>query len=150
MGPHSYDPGISPTGLFWTIAIPPDSVRVDFDDAIAVLRLRNICAVFDAFEVLNSFDITHALGFVGGIINALHLRWSGVTRSVLGFSDPVNRFAGDFLETSAAIEVTATTPASQPPFTPAAQDGFRFVADPTTVKVNFAQIGKERNGALLS
>lgn len=150
MGPHSYDPGISPTGLFWTIRVPHDSVKVDFDEGVAVLRLENACDVFDAFEVLNSFDITHALGFVGGIINSLRIRWSGVTRSVPGFSDPINHFAGDFLETSAAIQVTATTPASQPPFTPTAQDGFRFIADPTTVIVNFAQIGKERNGAFFS
>jgi hypothetical protein len=42
------------------------------------------------------------------------------------------------------------TPHTKPPFTPAPQDGFQFVADPASTVSNFAQIGHESNGALFS
>ncbi len=35
---HSFDPGIAPNTLFWTIPIPSESVDIDFDDAKAFLR----------------------------------------------------------------------------------------------------------------
>ena len=57
-------------------------------------------------------------------------------------------FRGDFVENSAAIELTVATPPTNPPFTPAAQNGFRFIADPKTTVTDFAQIGRENNGAL--
>jgi hypothetical protein len=120
------------------------------DAGTAVLDLKNICEVFDAFTVANSFDPAHALGFVGAVIESLRIEWSGIKRSVIGFSDSTNQFAGNFFETSATIAVTTRTPATTPPFTPTAQDGFRFVSDPTTSKTNFAQVGQERNGALFS
>ena len=102
--------------------------------------MRNICSVFDAFAVSNSLDPTHPLGnVVSAVIDSLDMRWSGVTRSIPGFSDPVNQFSGDFFETSASINVTATTKKST-------GHGFRFVSSATT-KVNFAQIGRETNGA---
>ena len=75
---------------------------------------------------------------MGAVIESLDLKWSGVTRSVLGFSDPVNQFSGDFFETSASIHVTATTKRST-------GHGFRFVSSATTA-VNFAQFGHETNG----
>jgi hypothetical protein len=108
--------------------------------------------VFDSFTVANSLDISHALGFVGAVVESLRVEWSGITKSFLSFksTDPTSKFAGDFFETSATIAVTTRTPATQPPFTPAPQDGFRFVADPTTTVTNFAQIGKERNGSFFS
>ncbi len=54
------------------------------------------------------------------------------------------RLTGDFLETSATIEVTATTP-------PETGHGFRFVSDaPETTETLFAQIGRERNGGFFS
>ncbi len=104
----------------------------------------------DVFTVPNSFDIAHALGFVGAIVKSLRIEWSGITNSFLSFSSAAEKFAGDFFETSATIAVTTTTPATEPPFTPSPQDGFRFVSDPTTTVTNFAQIGRERNGLFFS
>jgi hypothetical protein len=118
--------------------IPNGGARADFDKGTAELHLRNVC-VFDAFSVPNSLTPTHPLGnIVGAVIESLDLRWSGITRSILGFSDPVNQFSGDFFETSATIQVTATTKKST-------GHGFRFVSSATT-EVTFAQFGQETNG----
>jgi hypothetical protein len=123
----------------WLSRIPKGGTRIDLDGGTAELHVRNICSVFDAFAVSNSLDPTHALGnIVSAVIDSLDMQWSGVTRSVIGFSDPVNRFSGDFFETAATISVTATTKKST-------GHGFRFVSSATT-KVNFAQIGRETNG----
>jgi len=138
LGLHSYDPGVSPTLVTWISPIPNGDARADFDNSTAELHIRNVC-VFDAFAVSNSLNPTHPLGnIVSAVIESLDLRWSGVTRSIIGFSDPVNQFSGDLFETSAAISVTARTKEST-------GHGFRFVSSATT-KVNFAQFGRETNG----
>jgi hypothetical protein len=139
LGFHSYDPGISPTLVVWTIPIPEGSARIDLDGGTADLHVRNICSVFDVFTVENSLTATRPLGnIVSAVIESLDIQWSGVTRSIVGFRDPVNRFSGDFFETSASIQVTVTTE-------PSTGHGFRFVSSATT-KVDFAQFGRERNG----
>jgi hypothetical protein len=79
-------------------------------------------------------------------MKSLRIHWSGIKR-VRSFNNH-STFRGEFVETSARIELTIDTPATKPPFTPAAQDGFEFVADPSTTVTNFAQIGHESNGAL--
>ena len=150
LGPHSYDPGDSPALLFWTIEIPEGSVDVDLDEGEAVLHLKNVCRVFDAFTLPNSMNPAHPLGLVSAMIERLSIHWSGIKKR-----DSFNNhstFRGDFLETDATIEVTVTTPATKPPFTPAPQDAFEFVSDASVghTVVGFAQIGHENNGALFS
>lgn len=123
----------------WSSRIPKGGASVDLDGGTAELHVRNICSVFDAFAVSNSLNPTHPLGnIVSAVIDSVDMHWSGVTRGIPGFSDPANRFSGDFFETSATISVTATTKKST-------GQGFRFVSSATT-KVNFAQIGRETNG----
>ena len=147
LGPHSYDPGISPTLLTWTIPIPRGNVQVDMDSGQAILRLKNVCSVFDAFTVPNSFDVHHALGFVGAVINSLRIQWS-VISAKRSFNNGSTFRATAVENVSAPVEVTTTTPATKPPFTPTAQDGFTFTSDPTTTVTNFAQIVQEANGVL--
>ncbi len=143
MGAHSYDPGLLPTGTFWITPIPEDAVEVDFDEGEAELRVRDVC-VLDALTVANSLNPAHPRGLFRALINSLRIRWSGLKRTVPGFRDSTNKFAGDFLETSATIEVTATTPPETGP-------GFRFLSDaPETTETLFAQIGRERNGGFFS
>jgi len=148
LGPHSYDPGVSPTLGLWTIEIPEGSVDVDLDEGEAVLHLENVCRVFDAFSVPNSLNPLHPLGLVSGFLQSLRIQWKGITKK-LSFSNG-KTFKGDFIENSATIAVTVRTPHTKPPFTPTPQDGFQFVADPASTVSNFAQIGHESNGALFS
>ena len=103
----------------------------------ASLHAENVC-VFDTFTVPNSLDLTRPLGnLVKGVINHLDIEWSGIERTISGFSDSTDQFRGDFIENSARIEVVVTTPAST-------GHGFKFISNPTTSE--FAQIGHERNG----
>ncbi len=149
LGPHSYDPGISPSLLMWTTDIPHGSVDVDLDDGEAVLDFENLGTAFDAFTVPNSFDTKHPLGFVSATIEKLRIHWKGPGSHGVHdtFSSP--GFTASFVQNSSAtIEVTVSTPATVPPFTPTAQHGFRFVSNPASTVTHFAQIGTERNGAM--
>ena len=130
----------------WTIEIPKGSVEVDLDEGEAILHLENVCRVFDAFTVPNSLNPLHPLGLVSAFLKSLRIQWKGIT-NMRSFNNG-STFAGDFVENSATIAVTVMTPETKPPFTPAPQDGFQFVADPASTVSNFAQIGRERNGAL--
>ena len=146
MGPHSYDPGTAPSFLLWTIEVPEGSVHVDLDSGEATLHLKNLCSLFDAFTVANSLNPLHPMGLVTSAMKSLRIEWSGIKR-VRSFTNH-STFRGDFVETSARIELDIATPATKPPFTPAADDGFEFEADPATTVTNFAQIGHENNGTL--
>jgi hypothetical protein len=137
-GAHSYDPGIAANGVFWTVSLPVDSVNVHLGAGSALLDAENI-PIHDVFTVANSFS--HVVPLVPSIIDSLRIHWSGITNTI-DFSDPVDRFAGVFLENSATIEVTATTPPSD------TLHGFQFVSDPASTTTSlFAQIGHEQNGA---
>jgi hypothetical protein len=140
-GAHSYDPGISPNGLFWTVPIPEDGVHVDFHAGKAVLQVVNL-PVHDVFTVGNSFAGT--ISPVIALFDSLRIEWSGVT-DVIQFSDSTDKFTGKFKENSATIQVTTTTPANACLGT----HGFHFVSDTTTAS-HFAQIGRERNGAFFN
>jgi hypothetical protein len=124
--------------------VPEDSGEVDLDDGTAEFHAEDICAVFDAFTVANSVSSDRPLGYASGRIDSVEIEWSGITKSFIGVHDTVNHFAGDFFQIgSVTIEVTATTPKST-------GHGFRFISNPATTKVNFALIGRERNGVFFS
>jgi len=147
LGFHSYDPGVTASEVVWTVPVAVGSVKFDFDQEKASLQVSNVL-VFDAYTVPNSFDPNHPLGRVHAIINSLRIDWSNTTRSTSFSNCDPNAFRGDFLEDSATIRVTATTPpvpASSCPVR-AAKNGFRFVSEKTTAS-HFAQIGREKNGA---
>lgn len=146
MGPHSYDPGTSPTLLLWTIEIPEGSVQVDLDEGEASLQFHNVCSVFDAFTVPSSLNPMHPLGLVSAMIESLRIEWKGI-KTKRSFNNG-STFRANSVETSATIDVTVTTPSTKPPFTPSAQDGFEFIADPKSTVTHFAQIVHENNGAL--
>jgi hypothetical protein len=140
LGVHSWDAGISESLVFWTTQLPDGAGKVDLARGTARLRANDICAVFDAFTVPNSLSPDRPLGYTSGIINSLDIEWRNITNSFVGFSDAADKFAGDFFEIgNVTIAVTATTPVST-------GHGFRFVSDPASTIVNYAQIGSEHSG----
>ena len=145
MGPHSWDAGVSPTGVTWVVRIPTGSAHVDLDRGTASLRVHNAC-VFDAFTVLNSIaGVDRPVNPVLGIINSLHIEWSGVN-TLATANEPANRMRGTFGEGAATITVRATTPRTMVT-TLSNGHGFRFVSDPASTSVShFALIGYEQNG----
>ncbi len=94
----------------------------------------------DQFTVPNSLNPAHPLGHAPAVINSMTINWGDAKRKV-EFSDPINMFAGLFVEGSAQIDVTATTP---PTLT---HHGFKFVSTPGTTITNFAQVGHDHNGS---
>jgi hypothetical protein len=145
LGPHSWDGGLSPTNVVWVVRIPPGSAHVDLNQGTASLHVQN-AAVFDAFTVPNSLEgVNRTVNPVLGILNALRMEWSGIT-TVETANQPLNKMRGTFVEGTATIEVTATTPRTLVT-TLSNGHGFRFVSDPASTSVNhFALIGEEQNG----
>ena len=145
LGPHSWDAGLSPTSVFWAAQIPEGSVHVDLDDGSARLHVEDLC-VYDAFTVANSIaNVARPVNQVKGIINSLEMDWSGVIAKDTA-NEPANKMRGMFIENTARIAVTATTPKTMVTALSNGH-GFRFVSDPAATSMsNFAQIGQEQNG----
>jgi hypothetical protein len=139
-GAHSYDPGTA-NGLLWTVPVPEDSIEVHLGAGDALLHLSDF-PILDAFTVPNSINPAHPAGRVPAVIDSLSVHWSGILSTIqFASTDPNDKFQGYFLENSATIEVTVTTPASD------SLHGFQFVSDPaSTTTSHFAQIGQEQNG----
>ena len=127
------NPGIAPSGLFWTTRLPEGSVSgVNPGAGNAVYRASNI-------HVIDFHDIPNAL-FGGGpapkpAIVSFEVRWSGV-RDRVRIHNAANGFAGEFVRGSAQMEWTATVGELQ------------YVSAPLeTSSSEFAELGTERNGA---
>lgn len=116
---------------------------MDLDAGTASLHVQNAC-VFDAFTVPNSvMGVDRPVNQAKGIINSLEMEWSGIIKRDSA-NEPVNQMRGSFVENTARIAVTATTPMTMVTALSNGH-GFRFVSD-TTISSNFAQIGHEQNG----
>jgi hypothetical protein len=136
---------LSATDVFWVIQIPDGSFHANLNSGIASLHLQNAC-VYDAFTVLNSIKgVNREVNQVKGIINSMEIKWSGILGTETA-NEPVNRMRGTFVQNTATVEVTATTPRTEVTALSNGH-GFRFVSDPAATSVShFAQIGFEQNG----
>jgi hypothetical protein len=145
LGPHSWDGGLSATNVFWALSIPNGSAHANLAAGSASLHVRNLC-VYDSFTVRNSVQgVNRPVNQVLGIINALDIEWSGIISTETA-NEPVNQMSGTFIENTAKVAVTATTPRTMVTALSNGH-GFKFVSDPASTSVsNFAQIGLEQNG----
>ena len=129
---NDFNPGIAPSGLFWTTAISPDDVDVDFEEGSGSMRVRNV-------GVLDFHDIGNAL-FGGGAtptpaIVSFHVRWSGV-QECERIRNVAQDFTGKFIRNQAHMERSATT------------DEFTFTSAPANTSSSvFAELGHMRNGS---
>ena len=125
------NPGIHPypDGLFWTMRIPDDSVRVNPGAGRAIYRATGLqIADFGNFDgSLNNGPSTPATV-------SFEVRWSGVDQR-LNIKDSVARFGGEFVRGHAQMEWSAIV------------GDFEFHSDPLeTSSSDFASLGTERNG----
>ena len=132
---HDLNPtAFPPTGLFWTVEIPANSVQVNPGRGNAVMAANNV-------PILDYQDIGNAL-FGGGSppipgTVSFNVVWSGVSERLnIRNTDPVyGGFAGEFVRNNAQMEWTATV------------GDYQFVsAALATSSSSFAEIGHERNG----
>ena len=130
---HDFNPGVHPfpTGLFWTMPIPPGSVHVDLDAKTASLDLSH--AKIDDYGT-----VVRALTTDSEIASAsidVELRWHGGTGPT-AIRDTTNHFTGQYVTGSATLRWSAKEP------------GFEFSSDPG--EAEFARIGRERNGSFFT
>ena len=130
---HDFNPGITESGLFWTIAIPADSISVNFAAGKASFRVSDI-------DVEDYHDVVNALNDGPSVPATVSwdIRWShamGRTK----IRDVENNFAGDFVQTVAQTAWSGQTATAQ------------FVSDPAGTSVNeFSLLAHERNGSFFS
>jgi hypothetical protein len=129
------NPGIAPSGLFWTTRIPSRNVWANPAEGRAVLEAHDL-------HVLDFGNFGNALGG-GPSVPAkvsFEVRWSGVDDRV-NIRDRSNGFAGEF------VRDTDNPQAAQMEWSAIVGD-FAFVSAPlSTSSSAFAELGKERNGS---
>ena len=126
---HDFNPGIDPfpAGLFWTVAIPEDSVALNLGRGTASYRLSNF-AIEDYGSIGNALsDGSSAPGIV-----SFDVEWSGVVERATA-SNASDQFSLSLVRTGASITWSGTSSLGS------------FESDAVT-KVNFAQIAHETNG----
>lgn len=131
---HDLNPGIATSGLFWTVAIPPESVEVSLAANSATMKMTNA-------SVQDYFSIPYAL-FGGGpapipATVSFEVRWRGAGQRVT-VRNPAGGLAGDFIRNEAQMEWSATA------------GPYRFAsAGGASSTSSFAEFGRERNGIFL-
>jgi hypothetical protein len=127
---HDFNPGISSTGVFWTIPIDRGSATINLGRGSAALHVADlevedygtvVNALMDgpSVEATVSFDVT----------------WQGVDERVNIRNTSVD-FGGEFVRNSAELVWSAS------------ESGFTFDSDP--LESDFATLGHERNGVFFS
>jgi hypothetical protein len=136
--------------VFWMIPVSREAVDVDFDDARARLRVRQL-EVFDDHDLANS--LTDGLGLPGDLgfpypnippvfpvraTVSFDVEWNGVV-SAARIENASQRFKGSFFETRATIRWSAEQP------------GFRFQSEAPNPSRNLISVlGREQNGAFFT
>ena len=123
------NPGITPDGLFWTMAIPQDSVEVELREGRASMEVERV-------KVRDYGNFTNSLS--GGPFEpatlSFEVRWFGKAQPEDVFN-PSYEVSGEFIRNSAQMEWTATV------------GQYKFVSRPAhTSSSLFAELARERNG----
>jgi len=105
---HDFEPGIAPSGLFWTVPIEPGAIKVDPVTGEARLRVQ-------ALKILDFHDILTALGLIPGPAPlpsrvSFDVRWAGDGAPV-DLHDATFGFMGHYVTGPATISFTATNDA---------------------------------------
>lgn len=130
---HDFSPGISETGLFWTVPVAREAVAFDGDLSTLSCRIPSMDVV-DATHVANA--LAEGPSVPGNV--SFHVVWTatGPARS-LRSEEP--GFAGDFRPARATVEWTGRT------------DRAHYRSDPAdTSKTVYALVSHERNGVFLT
>jgi len=130
---HDFNPGITDSGLFWTIPIAEDTISVNFAAGKASFQASDV-DVEDYHDVVNA--LTDGPSVPASV--SFDIRWNGVVNRT-SVRDVQNQFVGDFLQSPAQISWAGTTATAE------------FVSDPAATSVNeFSILAHERNGVFFS
>jgi hypothetical protein len=126
---HDFNPGIEPSGLFWTTPIERGSVRVDVEDGSASLHLANQ-DVEDYGNVVNALKDGPSVPATVSV----DASWGNGSGDDLEVAVRNGRqtFRGEYVRNTASLVWSAS------------ESGFAFQSDP--LASGFAEVGRERNG----
>ena len=131
---HDFEPGIAPSGLFWTIPIEPGAIKVDPLTGEASLRAQAV-KVQDFHDALNALGIVPGPAPVASRVS-FDVRWSGHGAPV-DLRDPTFGFTGHYVPGPATISFTASDDTSGVVYT---SDAFG------QSNVGLPAVGTEQNG----
>ena len=133
---HDFNPGVAPSGLFWTIPLAEDAVVLSPDGREVTLVARDLALLDDVVRPVP--DTVPATA-------SFRIEWKGKKaqkRRGRGLKVPATDAAA-FLGRFRKAKATATFSG--------AIDGFSFQSDPAVpTKSRWALVGTERNGVFLS
>ena len=127
---NDFNPGIAPSGLFWTVAVPDNSVDVHPGAGTARFALSD-------FQTRDFHTIGNSI--VGGpsdpAIVSFEMVWAGHGQSLVQTDG--STFSFDSVISTVTVEWSALNEAT----------GMRFQSDPaSTSRSEFAAVGHEKNG----
>jgi hypothetical protein len=130
---HDINGGTLASGLFWTLALDDDALRVSHDGRRAVLDVEGLQAI-ESYRFFGPDNTPAALSF--------HIEWQATDRFVdrgkgatVAATDPA-AFLGRFAVARSSAEFDVS------------ELGFSFESSGDT-KQGFAELGRERNGVFL-
>jgi hypothetical protein len=127
---HDNNPGITQSGLFWTIRVPDKALRYDASSGTASLKVQNV-RLFDHYHVANAL----AGGPSDKVVASFVASWKA-TGKPTKVENEADDFSGMFREAVSTIEWESQG------------SGFSYKSDPAkTSSTVFSEIGTERNGA---
>ena len=130
---HDWEPGILPSGLFWTIPVSPAAIIVNSITGTATLRVNEL-AVPDYHDFFNAVSPTPDPAPVPSHVS-FEVSWPG-HGDVTEIDDDVFDFSGRFIISDATIEFTARND----------NVGVIYQSNPGG-QISFdAGVGRERNG----
>jgi hypothetical protein len=132
---HDYNGGIPPSGLFWTVELPPGAFAVSRRRKYAKLHLHDL-PLIDTFTFMGPSDTPAVL--------SMTIEWEAIEDPVaLGEGvevppDDPAAFLGHFAKARSTAHIVGR------------QLGFSFYSDPgVSSDKGYAEIGTERNGVFL-
>lgn len=127
------NPGIAPSGLFWTTRLSASNVDgVNPGAGNAIYHAENV-PIFDFHDIPNALFGGGAAP-VPGIVS-FEVRWTGVDTRV-NVKNPGNGFAGEYVRNQAQMAWRATV------------GDYQYVSRPLSTSASeFAELGTERNGS---
>lgn len=130
---HDFNPGIRPSGLFWTACIDPDNVAVNPGNGSAVMAVQNL-AVPDYHDLINALNLGPS---VPGVVS-FTIEW-GPSNDKRQWHDVPSAFDANVVLNSAKAAWAGETALA------------RYVSDPAAGSTClFAEVGHERNGVFFS
>jgi hypothetical protein len=135
---HDFNPGITPSGLFWTtFPFPAANVQINLGHGTAAMQATN-WAIPDYTDIFNSTGFGPPVPVIPATVS-FAANWTaiGPATHLPNQSNPTTGFAGIFRNSTAQIWWSASEPAAN----------FQFESDPAATSTTVSGvIGKERNG----